>query len=145
MAFLDVGKSFHCLGEFGNGLIGIAVLDAVADAMAYMSFQNNLACPVQGRLGGVNLREDVLAGNILVYHAVYSLDLSYDFVEAAVQVSLIHALFHLFLCEYPCGPGRMNFAPSVKKISCRLAKIMGRNLKSPGAPNGYQLFLLQKK
>ena len=91
---LNVGKALYCLGEPGNSVFCIAMFDSVADAVADMAFKNHLANPVQGRLGSVNLGEDVLAGNILVNHAVYGLDLSYDFVETAVQVCLVHALLH---------------------------------------------------
>ena len=114
MAVLNVGKAFDGLGEPGNSVLSIAMFDAVAHAVADMAFQNDLANPVQGRLGSVNLGKNVLAGNILVYHAVYGLDLSYDFVETAVQVCLIHALLHLKLCGQAAVSFRMNRASSLK-------------------------------
>ncbi len=116
-AVLNVGKALDSLGEPGNSVFCIAMFDTVADAVADMAFQYDLANPVQGRLGSVNLGEDVLAGYILVNHAVYGLDLSYDFVETAVQVCLIHALLHLKLCGHACGLNRMDRASSIK---CRL-------------------------
>ena len=114
MAVLNVGKALDGLGEPGNSVLSIAMFDAVAHAVADMAFQNDLANPVQGRLGSVNLGKNVLAGNILVYHAVYGLDLSYDFVETAVQVCLIHALLHLKLCGQAAVSFRMNRASSLK-------------------------------
>ncbi len=100
---LNVGKALDCLGEPGNSVFCIAMFDSVADAVADMAFKDDLANPVQGRLGSVNLGEDVLAGNILVNHAVYGLDLSYDFVETAVQVCLVHALLHKKNMRASCG------------------------------------------
>ena len=45
-------------------------------------------------LGGIDLHEDVLAGNILINHAVDGLNLADDLFEAPVKIRRIHALLH---------------------------------------------------
>ena len=79
-----VCKSLDGLGEVGDGLVGVAVLDAVADTVVDVPFQNDLSDLVQGGLGGVDLGEDVLAGDVLIDHAVDGLHLSDNFFQAAV-------------------------------------------------------------
>ena len=68
--------------------------DAVFNAVAEMTFQNNLAAAVQRRLRGVDLGEDILAGDVLIDHAVDGLNLTDDFLESAVKVVGIHARTH---------------------------------------------------
>lgn len=119
---LNVGKALDCLGEPCNSVFCIAMFDSVADAVTYMAFQNNLANPVQGRLGSVNLGENVLAGNILVNHAVYGLNLSYDFAETAVQVCLVHALLHENM-RASCG-----FDPHEPRILPKRPAVQGAGL-----------------
>ena len=85
-ALLHIGKAFHCFGELFNGLVRVAVFDAVPDAMLDMSLQHHFAAAVQGRTRSVDLRENVLARNILVDHPVNGLNLTDDLFQAAMQV-----------------------------------------------------------
>ena len=48
MGSAHVRKPFHRLGEAFDGLVRVAVLDAVADAMLDVSLQHDLAAAVQG-------------------------------------------------------------------------------------------------
>src|SRR5699024_7110597 len=89
-----IGKPLHRLGKAGDGLVRVPVLDAVPDAVLDVSFQHHLAAPVQGGLGGVDLAEHVLAGNILVDHPVDGLDLADDLFQPTVQVIRVHTLSH---------------------------------------------------
>ena len=75
---LHVCESFYSLRKTFYCLVGVAMFDAVEDAVPDMSFEDDLAAAVQGGLGGVDLREDVLAGNVFIYHAVDRLDLADD-------------------------------------------------------------------
>ena len=79
-----VCKPLDGLGEVGDGLLGVAVLDAVADTVVDVPFQNDLSDLVQGGLGSIDLGEDVLAGDVLIDHAVDGLHLSDNFFQAAV-------------------------------------------------------------
>ena len=89
-----VGKPLHGLGEFLNGLVGVAVLDAVPHAVLDVTFQHDLPTLVQGGFGSVDLGENILAGDVLVHHAVNGLYLTDDLFQTAVQVVGIHALLH---------------------------------------------------
>ena len=57
-----IREPFHGLGEVLNGLVGVAVLDAIPDTVLDVAFQHHLPALVQGRLGRVDLGKDVLAG-----------------------------------------------------------------------------------
>ena len=70
------------------------MLDAVPDAVLQVALQHHLARLVQGGFGGVDLGQHVLAGHILVHHAVDGLDLADDLAQAAVEVVGIHTLSH---------------------------------------------------
>ena len=85
-ALLHIGKAFHCFGELFNGLVRVAVFDAVPDAMLDMSLQYHFAAAVQGRACSVDLRENVLARNILVDHPVNGLNLTDDLFQAGMKV-----------------------------------------------------------
>jgi hypothetical protein len=63
-------------GKIGYGLVGVAVFDAFFNAMAEVAFQNNLSGFMDGLFDGVYLNKNVLAGDILVNHLVYCLNLS---------------------------------------------------------------------
>lgn len=67
-----------------------------------VSLQHDLAAAVERRPCRIDLRENVLAGNIFIHHPVYRLDLPDDFFEPAVQVLGIHTLFH-FITSIPLG------------------------------------------
>ena len=85
---------FDGFRKFGHGRIGIALSDAVAHAVLKMAFEDNLANLVKGAFGCIDLHEDVLAGDILVDHAVDGLHLTDDLFEAPVKIRRIHALLH---------------------------------------------------
>ena len=94
-ALLHICKSLHRLGEALYGLISVAVLETVADAVLYMSLKDDLAAAVERRLGGIELRQYILAGHILIHHAVDSLNLANDFFQTPVQIVCIHTLLHI--------------------------------------------------
>ena len=56
--------------------------------------EHHLPAPVQRRFRGVDLGEHILAGHVLVHHAVDGLHLADYFLEPAMQVVGIHALPH---------------------------------------------------
>ena len=62
----------------------------------------DLAASVERRPCRVELRENVLAGNIFIHHPVYRLNLPDNFFEPAVQVLGIHTMFH-FIASIPLG------------------------------------------
>lgn len=80
--------------KLGDGGVGIAFGDAVAHAVLQVPFKDDLSCFMKGALGGIDLHEDVLAGDILVNHAVDGLNLADDLFEAPVKIRRIHALLH---------------------------------------------------
>ena len=85
---------FNRFCELGNRGIGITLRDAVAHAVLQVPFQDNLPHFMKRTLGGIDLHEDVLAGNILINHAVDGLNLADDLFEAPVKIRRIHALLH---------------------------------------------------
>ena len=89
-----IGKSLHCLGKAVDGLIGVAMLNAVPDTMADMSLQDHLAAAVECGFGRIDLRQNILTGDILIHHTVDRLHLPDDFPQPAVQVFGVHALLH---------------------------------------------------
>ena len=62
-----VGKPLHGLGEFLNGLVGVAVLDAVAHAVLDMALEDNLSYFMKCRFYRIDLRQDILARHILIH------------------------------------------------------------------------------
>ena len=72
--------------EIGNGLFCVSVLNPIPDTVPDMSLQHHFAAAVQGRARSVDLRENVLARNILVDHPVNGLNLTDDLFQAAMQV-----------------------------------------------------------
>lgn len=89
-----VGEALDGFGEVGDGFIRVAVLDAVAHAVLDMPLKHHLTAAVQSAFRRVDLREYILAGHVLLDHAVQRLHLTDDFPEAAMQVGGIHALSH---------------------------------------------------
>ena len=81
-----IREALDRLCEALNSLIRVPVLDAVPDAVLDVAFQNHLTGLVQGRLGGIDLGQDVFAGDILVDHAVDGLNLADDLFQSAVQI-----------------------------------------------------------
>ena len=74
-----IRETFYCFCEIFNGLVRIAMLNAITDTVFDMSLQNHLAAAMQRRLRGIDLGQDILAGNILIDHAVNGLHLTDDF------------------------------------------------------------------
>ena len=73
----------------------VAVCNAVTDTVLDVPLQHDLSAAVQRGFRGVDLRQNILTGHILVNHAVDGLHLSNDFFKTAMQVLCIHALLHL--------------------------------------------------
>ena len=67
-AFLIIGRAFHCFGKFFNRCVCIPVFDAVTDTVFDMAFQYNLVGLIECRFCGIDLGQDVLAGNIFINH-----------------------------------------------------------------------------
>ena len=89
-----IREALDGFGEIFDRFIRVAVLDAVADAVLDVALEHDLAAAVQRRFGRVELRKNVLAGDVLVDHAVDGLHLTDDFFEPAVQIFRVHALSH---------------------------------------------------
>ena len=92
---LHIGEALHRLGEALNGLVGVAVLNAVPGTVLDMPLQHHLAAAVQRGLGSVDLGQYILAGHILVHHPVDGLNLADDFLQPPVQVLRVHTLLHV--------------------------------------------------
>lgn len=89
-------KTLNGFREIFNCLIGVTVFDAIPDTVLDMPFQYNFSAAMERGFGGIDLRQYILAGDILVDHTVDSLYLSNDFFQTTMQIICIHALFHLF-------------------------------------------------
>jgi len=89
-----IGEALDRLGEFLYGLVGVAVLNALDDAVAYVPLEDDLPAFMQGGLGGIYLGEHILAGDILVDHLVNGLHLADYLFESPMKVRQIHALLH---------------------------------------------------
>ena len=88
-------KAFYGFCKAGDCLIYVPVLDPVTDTVVDMSFQNNLPDTVKGRLGRIDLRENILTWNILIDHPVNRLHLPDDLFQTSVKIVGIHTLSHL--------------------------------------------------
>ena len=109
----EVLKGF---GEFGDGFIGIPVFDTVADAVFEVSFENDLSEFVKGAFGGVDLNQDLFAGDVSVDHFIDGIELSDNLVHSAVQIFRIHTLTHCFhLVSFSEIPYRRVFRLSREK------------------------------
>ena len=86
---------FYRLGEFGYGLICVAVFDAVADAVVQMTFEDDLPDLVERLYRGVYLDQNILAGDILIHHFIDRVYLTDYFTEPPVQIIGVHTLFHI--------------------------------------------------
>ena len=95
-AGLHIGKPLDGFGEVLQGFL-VPLPDGIQDAVPDVSLQHHLAHFVQGAFGGVELGEDILAGNLLVDHPVDSLDLTQDLGQPAVEIIRVHAFFQSFL------------------------------------------------
>ena len=96
-----VGKSPDCLGKAFDGLVGVAMLCAVTDAVLDMTLENHLSAAVKCGLGCVYLSRYVLAWNVLIYHSVYSLHLSDYFLSLRCSFSeSIHCFIQISHFSY---------------------------------------------
>jgi hypothetical protein len=89
-----IRKPLYGLGKILYRLIYIPVLNAVPDTVLDMALQNDLSNLMESRFGCIDLREHILTGNVLVYHAVDGLNLPDDFFQPAVQIVCVHTLSH---------------------------------------------------
>ena len=78
------------------------MLDAVAHAVLDVPLENDLAAAVQRGFGRIDLRKNILAGDVLVHHAVDGLHLTDDLFEPTVQIVGVHTLSHC-LTSIPVG------------------------------------------
>ena len=118
MQLAHVRETLYRFGEVFNGFVCIAVFDAVPDTVLDVSLQNNLSAAVQGGFCGIDLRQNIFAGDILVDHAVNCLYLSDNFFQSAVQIVSVHTLFHAILppaavCDFDC------FYCNIKSAVCQ--------------------------
>ena len=93
-ASFQICKAFYRFSEAIDSLVRVAMLDPVAHTVLDMTLEHHLPYPVQRRFRGVYLCEHIFAGDVLVNHAVYSLNLPDYFFQSAVQVFRIHTLPH---------------------------------------------------
>ena len=88
-----------------SSVIGPGITDAVRsiiavsythlpDAMLDVPLQNHLSHFVERRFRRIDLGQDILAGNVLLHHAVDSLDLADNLLQSAMQIVRVHALPH---------------------------------------------------
>lgn len=85
----------QCLGEVLNRRVGVALLNTLAYAVAEMSFKDDKANTVQRAVGSTELGKDVLAGNILAYHLLNTVQLSDDSVDPDLErVCISHTVPH---------------------------------------------------
>ena len=85
-SLIHIGETFHRLSEIGNGLVSIAMLNAITHTVLDVAFEHHLSSFVQSALSGVDLRKDVFAGHILIDHAIDRLHLSDDLRKPPVKV-----------------------------------------------------------
>ena len=97
-----VRKALDRLRKVLDRFVRVAVLDAVAHAVLDVSLKHDLAAAVQRGFGRIDLRKNILAGDVLVHHAVNGLHLTDDLFEPAVQIVGVHTLFHR-LTSIPIG------------------------------------------
>ncbi len=70
MRSAHIRETLYCFGEVFNGFVRITVFDTVPDTVLDVSLQNNLSAAVQGGFCGIDLRQNIFAGDILVESAV---------------------------------------------------------------------------
>lgn len=78
---IHAGKILNGFGKFINRCLCVTMFDAVFDAVLQVPFEHHLPHFLNGALDGINLDQNVLAGHVLVDHAVNRLDLSLDFLS----------------------------------------------------------------
>ena len=89
-----LAKRSTALVKSGNGLVRVAVLDAVAHAVLDMTLEHHLTAAMQRAFCSIDLRENILAGHILIHHAIDSLNLTDNLMQAPMEICRIHALSH---------------------------------------------------
>ena len=86
------------VGEVFDGGVGIAVLDAFTHTVPEMPLKNHQADLMERTVGGADLGEDVLSGDILSDHLLYAVELPDDPVDADLErVGVTHAVSHRLL------------------------------------------------
>ena len=118
MRLAHVRETLYRFGEVFNGFVCIAVFDAVPDTVLDVSLQNNLSAAVQGGFCGIDLRQNIFAGDILVDHAVNCLYLSDNFFSLRCRLSAsIHCFMPYYLlllcCDFDC------FYCNIKSAVCQ--------------------------
>ena len=98
MQLAHVRETLYRFGEVFNGFVCIAVFDAVPDTVLDVSLQNNLSAAVQGGFCGIDLRQNIFAGDILVDHAVAHAQLIEDIgIAARTAAQLFADIGHVHL------------------------------------------------
>ena len=77
---------FESLYEIGDGLFGVALFDAAADAVLEVSLEYYLPDLVQRVLRRVYLDEDIFAGDVLADHPLDGVHLSRDLPQPQMQI-----------------------------------------------------------
>jgi hypothetical protein len=90
-----VGKPLYGFGKTLDGFVRISMFKTIPDTVLDVTLQHYLSTAVKGGFCGVDLSQNILAGDILVHHPVNSLNLPDNFFQAAVQVFGIHTLSHI--------------------------------------------------
>ena len=76
---VHIGKAFDRFGKIGDGLVSVAMFNAVPDTMLDVSFQHHLTGFVQRRFSRVDLGQHILARHVLIDHPVDRLNLADNF------------------------------------------------------------------
>ena len=72
---LHICKTLHRFGEIFNCFI-CPMLNPVPHSMLYVAFQYDLPDFVQSGFDGIDLRKDILIGNVFIYHSSNRLNLA---------------------------------------------------------------------
>lgn len=90
----DFGILFQYFLEIRQCLVDVAAFQAVLDAVVDVPHEDDLPDLVQCARDGVDLDQDVRAGDVLVYQLVQAGDLPGYLLQTPVEVVRIHALPH---------------------------------------------------
>lgn len=123
-----IGKTLYCLSKILYSLVGVAVFNSISYTMADMSLKDKLTAFVECRFCGVDLRQNILTGNVLIYHSVNRLHLTDNSAKSFVQSLVIHTVFHKkslltyitgYMYMIPVSPKKVN-RTAVNPLPCFL-------------------------
>ena len=81
-------------GKVGDSFFRVAGFDAFPDAVRQVPLQDNQPNAVHCALDGVDLNENLLAGNVFVNHLLNRVELSDSLVDSYVQFVGIDTFMH---------------------------------------------------